>query len=255
MPKHTIFVWLCCLGLVASLSVTAQRKLPQDPSPEEEVHRSLTSFGVNTNTNSGLLGGVVYRQSSLLPKTIQGKRQYRYLAVELLNVKHPKEISSQNFITGSRFTFAKQNYFFTLRPEYGREILFFNRLGDEGIAISGIFAAGPSIGLEKPYMVRFQRRPGEITNEPYDPVVHGQADLIVGSAGFFSGFDRTKIIPGLHVKSALCFELSAFRESMTGVEIGFVAETFTREPVIMAFAQNRSLFTSGYITLFFGTKK
>ncbi|WP_247233249.1 hypothetical protein [Telluribacter sp. SYSU D00476] len=226
-----------------------------DPDAEEEVYNSVSSIGITTNTNSGILGGFVYRHSKALPTLLKGKHQFRYLALELVNVKHPKELASQNFITGSRFTYGKQNYLFVLRPEYGREVMFFNRHSDEGISISGIVAAGPSIGLEKPYVIQFQSRPGVIVSEPYDPVRHAQTELIVGSGSFFQGFDKTKIVPGLHLKTALSFELSAFRDNMTGLEIGFLAEAFSRQIMIMPFAQNRSFFTSGYVTLYFGNKK
>lgn len=238
---------------ILTSSAWAQRRTDQDTDVEK--YNSLSSIGVTTNTNSGILGGIVLRSSRSLPGNFLGKQQFRYLALELVNVKHPKELSSQNFVTGSRFTYGKQNYLFVLRPEYGRELMFFNRHADEGISISGIVAAGPSIGLEKPYIIQFQTRPGVIVSEPYDPVKHGQTESIVGSGSFFQGFDKTKIVPGLHLKTALSFELSAFRENMTGLEIGFIAEAFSRKIIIMPFAENRSFFTSGYVTLYFGNKK
>lgn len=245
--------WAALLLLFLTTTTWAQRRGEQDTDVEK--YNALSSIGITTNTNSGILGGVVIRSSKSLPGTLFGKQQFRYLALELVNVKHPKEISSQNFVTGSRFTYGKQNYLFVLRPEYGREIMFFNRHADEGISISGILAAGPSLGLEKPYIIQFQRRPGVIVSEPYDPVKHAQTELIIGAGSFFQGFDKTKIVPGLHIKTALSFELSAFRDNMTGLEIGFIAEAFSRKIIIMPFADNRSFFTSGYVTLYFGNKK
>lgn len=242
-------------GLLLLLTTAALGQTRSVEDSDIEKYNTLSSIGVTTNTNSGILGGVVARHSQSLSGTLFGKQQFRYLALELVNVKHPKELSSQNFVTGSRFTFGKQNYLFVLRPEYGREVMFFNRHSDEGISISGIFAAGPSLGLEKPYIIQFQSRPGVIVSEPYDPVKHAQTELIIGSGNFFQGFDKTKIVPGLHVKGALSFELSSFRDNMTGIEIGFVAETFSRKIVIMPFAENRAFFTSGYVTLYFGNKK
>ncbi|TDB60038.1 hypothetical protein [Arundinibacter roseus] len=251
--KHKDILLVGSLLLLLANTAWSQRRT--EPDADIEKYNSLASLGVTTNTNSGILGGIVARHSQSISGTFLGKQQFRYLAVELVNVKHPKELSSQNFVTGSRFTYGKQNYLFVLRPEYGREIMFFNRHADEGISISGIVAAGPSIGLEKPYMIQFQSRPGVIVNEPYDPAKHGQTELIVGSGSFFSGFDKMKIVPGLHLKTALSFELSAFRENMTGLEIGFIAEAFSRQIIIMPFADNRSFFTSGYVTLYFGNKK
>jgi len=238
-----------------STDIYAQRRAKVEDN--EENYKSFTSVGVTTNTNSGILGGAVFRQSSVLSSKLFGKNQYRYLAVELVNVKHPKELSQQDFITGARLVYGKQNYLFVVRPEYGRELTLFSRHEDEGISISGILAAGPSLGLEKPYMVQYQSADG-VKTEPFDPIKHSTSTSttgIIGAGNFFQGFGLTKIVPGVHVKTAMSFELSAFRDNVTGVEIGFIAEAFTRKVNIMAFAENRSFYTSGYLTLYFGSKK
>lgn len=224
--------------IVVSMDLYAQRKPKIEDN--EDTYRTFTSAGLTTNTNSGILGGFVFRQSSALSSKLFGKNQYRYLAVELVNVKHPKELAEQNFTTGSRIIYGKRNYLFALRPEYGREITLFNRHEDEGISISAIFAAGPTLGLEKPYVQQLRSANGAVENRVL---------------GFFQGFGQTKVIPGAHIKAALSFELSAFRESVTGVEIGFLGEAFTRRPELMFFAENKSVFTSGYLTLYFGSKK
>ena len=252
---RAIFLLSVLILFTLSTDIYAQRRAKTEEN--EENYKSFTSVGVNTNTNSGILGGAVFRQSSALPSKLFGKNQYRYLAVELVNVKHPKELSQQDFITGARLVYGKQNYFFVLRPEYGRELTLFSRHEDEGISISGILAAGPSLGLEKPYMVQFQSADG-VKTEPFDPVKHSTSTSttgIIGAGSFFQGFGLTKIVPGVHVKTAMSFELSAFRDNVTGLEIGFIAEAFTRKVNIMAFAENRSFYTSGYLTLYFGSKK
>lgn len=239
--------------LIAVLSTNTYAQRRAKTEDNEESYKKFTSIGITTNTNSGILGGAVLRQSSALSSTFMGKNQYRYLALEIVNVKHPKELSVQDFSTGARLVYGKQNYLFVLRPEYGRELTLFNRHEDEGISISGIVAAGPSLGLEKPYMIQYQDGRRTVT-AAYDPVKHASTG-IVGAGGFFQGFGLTKIVPGVHIKTALSFELSAFRENVTGLEIGFIAEAFTRKIDIMAYADNRSLYTSGYITLYFGNKK
>ena len=242
--------------IVLATNVQAQHKTKSKAEDSEESYKSFTSFGLTTNTNSGILGGAVFRQSSALSSKLFGKNQYRYLAVELVNVKHPKELSQQDFVTGARFVYGKRNYLFALRPEYGREITLFNRHEDEGISISAIVAAGPTLGLEKPYMVQFQEKDGRVVTRPLkieenvDPY-----EGAIGAGSFFQGFGQMKIVPGIHVKTALSFELSAFRENVTGVEIGFLAEAYSRKVEIMTIADNRSFYTSGYITLYFGSKK
>ncbi len=234
-----------------STEIYAQRRSVKNEDAEE-TYKSFTSVGITTNTNSGILGGAVFRQSSAIGSKMFGKNAYRYLALELVNVKHPKELSTQDFVTGARLVYGKQNYLFVLRPEYGREIALFSRQDDEGISISGILAAGPSLGFEKPYMVQYQGSDGRVTTQPFDP---NRAGDIIGAGSFFQGFGKSKVVPGLHIKTAMSFELSAFRDNVTGVEIGFIAEAFSRKITIMADAQNKAFFTSGYLTLYFGSKK
>lgn len=243
-------LYLFFLSLLTTLSGRAQT-----PDADEERYNSVTTYGVTTNTNSGILGGFVFRQSKALPATLFGKRQFRYLSVELVNVKHPKEIQQQTAYTGGRFIPGKQNYLFVVRPQYGREIQLFTRTSDEGIAVNGILAAGPSIGIIKPYYIQYMYSRNRVEVEPYDPAIHTSPEYIQGAGSFFQGFSRSNFTVGLNLKAAVAFELSAFRNNMTGLEIGFLAEAFPKEIVIMPFADNRSVFTSGYVTLFFGNKR
>ena len=114
---------------------------------------------------------------------------------------------------GARLIRDKQNYFFVLRPEYGRELMFYNRHSNEGISISGILAAGPSIGIEKPYYVQLQPRAGVVTSVPYTPNLPGD---IIGAGRFFQGFDKAKLVPGVHFKAALSFEVECFPRKHDG---------------------------------------
>jgi len=239
--------------IILSANVYAQRRTKTEDS--EDSYKTFTSFGLTTNTNSGILGGAVFRQSSILSSKFAGKNQYRYLAVEIVNVKHAKELAQQDFISGTRFVYGKRNYLFSLRPEYGREITLFNRHEDEGISISGIVAVGPSLGLEKPYMIQVQGSDGRVVTKSIDIDSPDPYNNLIGSGSFFQGFGQMKIVPGAHLKTALSFELSAFRDNVTGVEIGFLAEAFSRKTNIMLYADNRSFYSSGYITLYFGSKK
>ncbi len=242
---------LSALVLIAmSTDLFAQRRTKAED--DQDTYKTFTSAGLTTNTNSGILGGFVFRQSSALSSKLWGKNQYRYLALELVNVKHPKEFTEQGYGGGSRNIRGKANYLFALRPEYGREITLFNRHEDEGISISAILAAGPTLGLEKPYMIKVRQQDGRIETLPIADATTGE---FIGAGSFFQGFGKTKIVPGLHVKAALSFELSAFRENVTGLEIGFLTEAYTRKPEIMLQAENRNFFTSGYLTIYFGNKK
>lgn len=254
------------LGLVVSgLLLSAQSSEAQRTDAEEDNYRTVTTFGITTNTNSGVIGGLSFRQSKQLSGTLFGMPQARYLSLELVNVKHPKELQSSLNSIGSRFIEGKENYLFVLRPQYGREIRLFQRNTDDGVAVNGILAAGPSLGIIKPYYLEVSY--GNNTRTVPASQVNGFAtatgETVTGSGNFFQGFDKSKLTVGLNLKAALSFELSAFRSNTTGVEIGFLTELFPNKIIIIPNSDpagkredgNRNFFTSGYITLFFGSKK
>lgn len=254
------------IGLVlCSLMPLAQTAYAQSTDSDDESYSTITTFGLTANTNSGIVGGLSFRQSKLLSGTLLGMPQYRYISVELVNVKHPKEVSSSLGSFGSRFIDGKENYLFVLRPQYGREVKLFQRDTDEGISVSGILAGGPSLGIVKPYYLEVST--GNNTRQVPASQVNGfmtpSGESVVGKGNFFQGFGESKLTVGLNIKAALSFELSAFRTNTTGVEIGFLTEVFPNRVVIIPNTTpggnrtdgNRNFFTSGYITLFFGNKK
>ncbi|RYF74417.1 MAG: hypothetical protein EOO39_08645 [Cytophagaceae bacterium] len=263
----SIYTLAFCALTGLFLMVTPAQAQTADGSDEDNF-QTVTTFGITTNTNAGLLGGFVFRQSKRLDGELFGKTQYRYISVEVVNVKHPREYAAGSNNFGGSFLLGKENYLFVIRPQYGREISLFRRNTDEGISVNAIFAAGPSIGIIKPYYVEVSS--GNTTRQiPYAqavaaPSTGGRAEFIVGSGGFFQGLGESKLTVGLHAKAALSFELSAFRSNTTGLEIGFLSEIYPSKVVIVPNTNtalgdrtlgNRNFFTSGYVTLFFGTKK
>ncbi len=255
--------WLFILTLLAGPAWAQQPN-----GSDEDTYGTVTTFGVTTNTNASLLGGFVFRQSKRLDTELFGKTQYRYISLEIVNVKHPREYASGGNNFGGSFTPGKESYLFVIRPQYGREISLFRRNTDEGISLNAIVAVGPSIGIIKPYYVEVTA--GNSTRQiPYAQAVlpvasGGRSEFIVGSGGFFQGIGQSSFTAGLHAKAALSFELSAFRANTTGIEIGFLTEIFPSRIVIVPNTNpalgdrtvgNRNFFTSGYVTLFFGTKK
>ena len=256
---YAVLIFALTNTLVAGQS---PRTPPADDQGDD--YQSVTTFGITTNTNSGILGGISFRQSKRLNGELFGMPQYRYLSVELVNVKHPKEVAS-SFAAGSRFIAGKENYLFVIRPQYGREVTLFQRNEDEGISVSGILAAGPSLGIIKPYYLDVQS--GNSTRSVPASQVNGSntasGEVVTGAGSIFQGFGESKLTVGLNIKAALSFELSAFRTNTTGVEIGFLSELFPQRVIIIPNTTaganradgNRSFFTSAYLTLFFGSKK
>lgn len=248
--------------ILASLSfhtIEAQRRNTSTKTTQtrevvdEENYHSILSFGLTTNTNSGLLGGVMARKEIVIDNNAL-HRQFHYFNLEIVNVNHPKENTISFLGNGSSYVDGKQNYLFAIRPQYGREINLFHKSSDGGVNINGIIAGGPTIGVVKPYYVQVFYGRGNIRDEAYDPTKHNYNN-IYGSGGFFEGLGNANLVPGVNLKAALNFELDAFRQSNISLEIGFLAEAYSKKVNIMALADNRSVFTSGYLTIFFGGKR
>ncbi|AMM52750.1 hypothetical protein TH61_04650 [Rufibacter sp. DG15C] len=231
---------------------------------EEETYTREFTYGINFNSNGGLIGGLMIKSAYHLTNN-----WYQFWAIEGVEVKHPKEYRYQNVNTGANFVFGKSNYFFVLRPEYGREYTFFKKAAESGVQVNGIAAIGPSIGIQAPYYIDYDRsryvynpqtrtyyRTGEmiVASEPYDPAIHNDA-LILGSSGPFKGLGDPTFKVGAHVKAGVSFEYGRYMESVTGIEVGMVYEAFTDKIPIIPVAEQSSHFTSVYLTLYYGRRR
>ena len=87
-------------------------------SQESEEYDYTREFiwGINKNTNGGLIGGIVFKYSKALSPTT-----FQSFGLELMNVKHPKESRRPTSYNGNSYIYGKQNYLYSIRLQYGRE--------------------------------------------------------------------------------------------------------------------------------------
>lgn len=201
------------------------------------------TWGVNKNTNSGLIGGAAFKLGRLIEDNA-----YHYFGLEILNVKHPKE-EKYFSASGTSYIWGKQNSFYTIRTSYGREHLWFRKAPQQGVQISTVFGGGPSIGLIAPYYI--QNNDGFV---PFDPAIHS-FDQVGGSGRFIRAIGESDIAFGVNAKVGLSFEFGPFKNNVAGIETGFATEIFTREIIIIPTASNTAWFNSIYVTLYWGTRR
>ena len=225
---------------------------------QDEIYSREFIYGVNFNTNGGLIGGLMFKFSSL--RNTVKMRQYSTFGIEIVNIKHNKE-SRVNSFTGNSYIFNKVNYLYTIRPTYGRDFILFRKAPEEGVQVSAVFAIGASIGIVKPYHVLYQDALDQsISSVAFDPDVH-QPSQIIGAGNFLEGFQDARIVPGLNAKFGFSFDFGAFKNSVTGFEAGFHYEAYAqkielmRNPTTFPEIGNRQFFSSVYLTVFFGTRK
>ncbi len=238
------FLSVLLLILIANAAIEAQ---------DENEYSSENVFGLNLNTNGGLIGGLMFRHS-------QERKPGRYLnlGIELVNIKHPNEVRYPGGNSaGNVYILGKKNYLFTLRPQIGYEFVLFSKGKEDGIQVDAIVNGGPSIGIVKPYYIQYQDST-QIHIIPYSASL--QDASIVGPGGFFHGFDRIRFVPGLHLKTGLSFEFGSFGSGVSGIEAGSLIEAYTQRIDILDISSsfptyNRWFFTSLYVNIFFGGRR
>jgi len=208
-----------------------------------------TKWGINKNTSGGLIGGLIIKQSIAIDD-----RMFHTFGIEVMNITHPNENGQRAFDTGAFYKLAKQNYFYSIRAQYGRDLILFKKAPQQGAQVIAMLAAGPSFGIQSPYFLNVNNE-----NVKYDPTESTHRDLgsISGSGKLFQGIGESKIILGANVKAGVSFEFGVFKNSVTGFEAGFLIDAYTRNVLIMDDnnAINKSIFPTSFITVFWGSRK
>lgn len=229
-----------------TLSGYAQKKRnKKDREAEDPSYQNEWLYGVNFNTNGGLVGGAMFKYGRTLKD-----RHFHGFSVEILNVKHPKERRFPIPATGASFIPGKSNYLYIVRPQYNREYTLFKKAREKGVQVNGMLALGPSIGLIAPYLVEINQR--RIVQ--YNPAVH-DPNSVTGLGSITDGLVQSKVELGVAFKGSLFFELGTGNRNVTGFEIGFTMDAYGDEIVIMPQSRNRSLYTAGFVTFFYGIRK
>ncbi|MCS6834052.1 MAG: hypothetical protein NZ521_10800 [Flammeovirgaceae bacterium] len=239
-----------------SFSGTMWAQFQDDAS--ESMYQTELVFGINFNTNGGLIGGGMIKYAQRLKSH---PNQYHSFALELVNIKHPKEQISVSPFTGTSFIYGKTNYLFIMRPQYGRELILFKKAREQGIQVNFISAAGISLGIASPYTIRYDdpRDPNDNPTEyvQFNPQIHKNPNYIRDTGGPFKGLNTAKIYPGLNLKASFSFEFGVIKSNVSGFEAGWNLDMFSQK--IMMFnivkPEGRSYYSSIFLTFFFGGRR
>ncbi|MFN0048387.1 MAG: hypothetical protein ACKVOU_04615 [Cytophagales bacterium] len=257
--------YICCIFYLAfSISFAQtikQDKFESEDAQEQQEYEKEFTYGINWNTNGGIVGGVDFKFAW---QTKSNQLIYNLIGIEIGHVVHPKErpwAGANRF--GSSYILGKSTNMFVVRPHIGREWVIFKKAEEEGIQVSGILAAGPSLAYLKPYYVTYQTEYPEVIDGttttsynfetlPFDPSIKDKE--IAGGASILRGFDEMKAYLGVHAKASLNFEYGKSGGSVGGIEVGTMFEQFGSKIIIIPEAQNQSFYASLFINLYFGIR-
>jgi hypothetical protein len=221
---------------------------------EEEgvlAYYKQSSFGVGLRTNGYTLFYELGRM-----KTPRFASLY---SIELSEIKHPKEERFQNtqsFFANS-FVYGKVASFFQLKLGYGQQYIFGQKGNKNGVAVLGIYGAGLSAGVTKPYYINTSDSTGSTVSIRYedDKSLFLNGTRIIGSSGFSKGLNQISFIPGAYAKAALRFDFGRFNESIQAIELGISADFYSKKVELVALTEPQRLFVQGHLAFIFGRRK
>lgn len=212
-------------------------------------YQSEFIWGIQKNSAGGLIGGLVFKKARKISDRI-----LETYGLELMNVKHPQEVRLTSQYTGNYFIFGKSHYLYAIRPQYGRDFIFFKKAPQQGVEVKVVVAAGPTIGLLAPYYIEKKTDSYSTTRHvPY--TVNIPFNDIMGTGNLFEGLSEARPKIGGNFKIAMNFELGTMKSQVTGFEAGFLVDAYFSEIVLVPSAPNRSVFPTVFFTLFYGARK
>ena len=207
-------------------------------------------YGVNKNSYGGLIGGVIAKQSFA-----NSDRYFTTYGLELVNITHPIEYSTRSNATGNIYKFGKMNTLYSIRLQYGRDLILFKKAPQQGAQVMAMVAIGPSLGIVAPYYIDLGAANGAV---PYDPnnSQHRVPENILGTGGVLQGvLSDPSVVFGSNLKLGLSFEFGVFKKNVTGFEVGFLIEGYTKEIQIIDGAEPLQILPTSFISIFWGNRK
>jgi hypothetical protein len=204
-------------------------------------------FGISKATNGGLISGGFFRYSAK-----KSDRIFQTFGLEIANVRHPQErrVQSSTFFSSSSFYEGKEKYLMSTRLMYGYDFLLFKKAEQKGVQINGVLTGGPTFGLVSPYLLRSEGG-GLVT---YSQYLNGSS--IIGPAGYFSSINQMEVVMGAHLRASLLFEFGTFKSKVTGFEVGFLGEIFSREIQLVPLGtKNYNFYPAAFVSILFGSRK
>jgi len=186
---------------------------------------------------------------------------------EFTTLRHPKEVRQRTAMGGvggsfsniSRsFIYGKRNQLYGVHLGYSGKFHFSRKARSQGIAVSMSYAAGPSLGLVRPYYINLLVSSGEVLPQTYTEENAGiflDPARISGASGLSYGWDELNLVAGAFVKFGLNFEWGYPPRLIKAVDIGIMLNIYTEEIPILLITDNQAIFPTLYAAFQIGKRR
>ena len=216
------------------------------------IYQKQSIFGIQLRTNGY---GAFYELGKM--KTNRKTNIYR---IDITEIKHSKEekLLGGSFIFGNPYVYGKINNFYPITLGFGQQYIFGQKGNKNGVAVTGLYNAGISIGLLRPYYLNIDDPNNGEKSIKYsieDSALFLDQGAIISGGGFGKGWNELKVKPGVFGKVAMRFDYGRFNETVSGLEIGMSLEAYASKIPLMVLQNDKRLFFQGYIAILFGRRK
>lgn len=173
-------------------------------------------------------------------------------------VRDPKEYKTvvSYYDYTRRFVYGKENLFWELKGQIGRQRKLYRKYDFSSISIRMIYSGGISLGFQKPiyYNIINYNSTGQYSSsevKKFDPGIH--LNNYGGTASFTKGFKELKVIPGLTAKAGFNFEYSEREPMVHALEGGVAITVYPKNIEIMSTEKLHFIFFKMFVGYRFGT--
>lgn len=211
-------------------------------------YRKQSAFGLQLRTNGY---GFFYELGRA--KTPRFTNLYLLEITEIKDPKEDKQSGSGGFLSNP-LIYGKINNFYQGKLGFGQQYIFGQKGNKNGIAVMGIYQAGLSLGVLKPYYVSVNDngRERDIKYEDDNVLFLEQA---MASTGFSKGWNELEFEPGIFVKGALRFDFGRYNEQIQAIQVGLSVEGYNKKIPILALKEGERLFFQAHMAFLFGRRK
>lgn len=262
--KRLLIFWALfsfSFSLAAQETKTAPRKTRKEEKREkinamirleEEgviAYKKHFAFGVKLNSDGyGFFFEKGYAKST---------RRATLYQLEIGERKHQKEEKQNNPNAATApLIYGKLNFFYPVKLGMQKQFLLGNKSNKNGVSITANVGGGISLGLLRAYEVEVDKA-GERTFVRYDSpdsllFINGP---YYGGPGLGKGWNHLKVTPGIYLKPGLRFDYGRYNDLLSAIEVGVVAEYYSKKIPQMLYNKEKQFFFSAYFALAFGKRK
>lgn len=248
-------------------STVVSKPLPKPIIKKPKPITKEISAGLRLNTDGWGFFLETGKAKSEDLKRIDMFHDVRIMQFEFNERRHPKELRMYGWDrdrqSDKMYAFGKLNNFYSLKFNMGNRKMIAGKPYPKSVSVHWVYAGGVTIGLLKPYYVDAYISHDNGASYALESVKYSADNsasflnplYVVGSSGFGKGLGETKIIPGLHLKTALHFDYTPDKFKVAAIEVGATGEFYAKKIEMVANQKAVPYYFNLYASIQFGKRR